>query len=61
MFFRAAAFRGDAFAARFLGGEVEDDPSPAAVTSTARNLVIGLGSMPKQKNHPHPLFSKITG
>lgn len=41
-------------------GEAEAGGETSVVQST-RNLVTGLGSMPKQKNHPHPLFSKITG
>jgi hypothetical protein len=32
-----------------------------AIAVLTRNLVIGMGAMPKQKNHPHPLLSRITG
>jgi hypothetical protein len=57
---------GDRYFGRYWGNRYwsnggEGDPPEPAAPSTTRNLVIGLGSMPKQKNHPHPLFSKITG
>jgi hypothetical protein len=58
--FNAEIFDASAFAAKLFVRSGGEEPEPAEESPT-RNLVIGMGTMPKQRNHPHPLFNKITG
>jgi hypothetical protein len=56
MFLRCAAFRADAFAARFLGGEIGGD-APAQGEPDKQQLAYGIGPAAKRRAHPWPAFS----
>lgn len=36
-----------------------EEAAPPAAGGDDRNYVIGMGSMGKTRNHPHPLFSRV--